>query len=190
MLRSITGVCGLTSQLAGLITLLVAVSMAPWFSWTENYLSVLGVVGSATILFNSGLILAGVFSIVFAIGLGKSLLSSRWLGQLGMASLILGSMAFSATGIFPRTTGIPHNIASLAFFTFISLAIFLVGIDILTTSPKIWGILSLIAVVLIAIFQLVPWSGGAISQVLSYLPWSLWTIAFAIKLLVRPKLDG
>jgi len=39
-----------------------------------------------------------------------------------------------------------------------------------------------------AVVQLVlgPLSGGAIVQVLSYLPWSLWMIAFGIMLLVSP----
>jgi hypothetical protein len=50
-------------------------------------------------------------------------------------------------------------------------------------------VLSLAAVVLIAAFQLVPWpwDGGAISQLLSVLPWSLWIIAFSIRLLITPK---
>jgi len=192
VLRIIAGVCGIASQVAGLVSLLLAVSMAPWFSWTENYLSVLGVRGSATALFNAGLVLAGAFSLIFAIGLGKCLLSGRWLGRFGTASLVLGSMAFAAIGVFPRTTGIPHNLASLAFFTFIMLAIFFIGVTLLNTSPKIWGVLSLAATALIAIFRLIPWpwSGGAIPQLLSCLPWSLWTIAFAVRLLIGTRLDA
>ena len=189
MLRSIAGVCGITSQLVGLTTLLAVVYSSPWFSWTENHLSVLGTEGSTATLFNSGLILTGILSLIFAIGLGKSLLSGQRLGQWGMISLVLGSVAFSAMGIFPRTTGIPHNCVSLAFFVFVYLAIFLIGIMAITASQKIWGVLSLTAVILIAVFQLVPWpwSGGAIPQLLSCLPWSLWTIAFGVRLLVRPK---
>ena len=128
MLRITAGVCGIISQITGLITLLASMSLSPWYSWTENYISVLGVEGSATTLFNSGLISTGVFSLIFAIGLGRSLLSSRVLGRAGMAILILGSGALSAIGIFPRTTGTPHNGASLIFFVFIYLAIFLIGI--------------------------------------------------------------
>ena len=115
MLRRVAGVCGITSQSVGLISLLATVSMSPWFSWTGNHLSVLGVKGSATTLFNFGLILTGVLSLIFAIGLGKNPLSRRLLGQLGVASLVLGSVALSAMGTFPRTTGLSHNLASLAF---------------------------------------------------------------------------
>lgn len=189
MLRRIAGVCGIASQVIGLVSLLVAVSMSPWFSWTENYLSVLGVKGSATTLFNSGLILTGLLSLVFAIGLGKSFLSSRLLGQLGMVGLALGSVALSAMGIFPRSIDIPHNCASLAFFLFISLAIFLIGLRLITLSQKAWGVLSLTVVILINVFQLIPWpwSGGAIPQLLSVLPWSLWTMTFGVRLLMKPE---
>ena len=110
--------------------MLAVLSMSPWFSWTENYLSVLGVEGSATALFNSGLILTGLLSLIFVIGLWKNFLSGQLPGLLGMISLVLGSVAFSAMGIFPRSTGIPHNSASPAFFLFISLAIFLIGIRV------------------------------------------------------------
>jgi len=138
-LRSIAGVCGITSQFAGVIVILVTVSSSPWFSWTENYISVLGVEGSATMLFNSGLILIGVLSLVFAVGLGTSLLSGGLLGQSGMVSLILGSSAIAAMGIFPRTTGLPHDLASLAFFVFVALALLLIGAMAITTSQMLWG---------------------------------------------------
>ena len=163
--------------------------MSPWFSWTENYLSVLGVNGSTITLFNYGLILTGVLSTIFAIGLGRSLLSGRLLGLLGMVTLVLGSAALSIMGIFPRTIGMTHNCASLAFLLLISLAIFLIGISLITLSQKTWGVLSLTAVILIATFQIVPWpwSGGSIPQLLSVLLWSLWTLTFGVRLLRKSK---
>lgn len=186
MPRRIAGVCGITSQLVVLAVLLAVVSSSPWFSWTENYISVLGVEGSATALFNWGLIFTGVLSLIFAIGLGKSLLSSR-LGRLGRASLILGSMAMSAMGIFPRSIDLPHDVASIVFFVFIILALLLVGVAAIIASQMKWGLLSLMAGVLIITFMLVPWpwSGGAIPQLLFFLPWSLWTIVFGVGLLVK-----
>ena len=187
LLTRIAGVCGITSQLVGLMVLLIVIYSSPWFSWTENDVSVLGVEGSGTTLFNSGLILVGVLSLIFATGLWRSFLSSRT-GRLGMASLILGSIAISATGVFPRSIDLPHDLSSIAFFVFIALALLLIGSAAITVSRIRWGALSLVAGVLIIIFQLVPWpwSGGAISQSLSCLPWSLWTIAFGVRLLVRP----
>ena len=188
MLRRIAGVCGITSQLVALIVLLVVISSSPWFSWTENELSDLGSVGSATTLFNLGYILTGVLSLIFAIGLGQSLLSSR-LGQLGAVSLILGSMMIPAIGIFPRTFVLLHNSASMAALVFIIMALLLIGVAAVTTSQMKWGLLSLTIVALIIVVRLVPWplSGGAIQQLLISLPWSLWTIVFGVRLLIRSR---
>ena len=189
MLKTVPGICGIISQVTGFTSVLATASRSPWFSWTQNDLSILGVKGTATTLFNSGLILAGLFSFIFAIGLRKHPLSGRLTGQLGTISLVLGSLALCATGIFPRSIRIPHNFASIAFFIFISLAIFLFGIGVLSTKQNILGILSLTAAILIVTLQLAPWpwSGGAIPQLLSCVPWSLWTIVFGLRLLLRPN---
>ncbi|GAJ02768.1 unnamed protein product, partial [marine sediment metagenome] len=127
MVRRITGVCGIISQLVGITALLVAISGSPWFSWTEDLISVLGVEGSAKTLFNSGLILTGIFSLMFAIGLGRCLLSGR-LGQSAMVSLILGSIAVFDMGVFPRTFDFMHGASTTAFFVFITLALLLIGV--------------------------------------------------------------
>ena len=187
VVRRITGVCGIISQLVGLTALLVAISSSPWFSWTEDHISVFGVEGSAKTLFNGGLILAGIFSLIFAIGLGRCLLSGR-LGQLAMVSFILGSIAVFDMGVFPRTFDFMHGASTTAFFVFITLALLLIGVAAITASQMAWGLLSITAGVLVAGILLVlgPLEGGAIAQMLTYLPWSLWTIAFGIMLLVRP----
>ena len=187
VVRRVTGVCGIISQLVGITALLVAISDSPWFSWTENHISVFGVEGSAKMLFNGGLILTGIFSLIFAIGLGRCLLSGR-LGQLAMVSLILGSIAVFDMGVFPRTFDFMHGASTTAFFVFITLALLLIGVAAIAASQMTWGLLSITAGVLVAAPQLVlgPLSGGAIVQVLSCLPWSLWMIAFGIMLLVNP----
>ena len=185
MLRKIAGVCGITSKLIALIMLLVVTNNSPWFSWTEHNISVLGVEGSLTAVFNWGLILTGLFSVIFAISLRKNLLSSR-LGQFGTISLVIGSIALSATGIFARSIDLPHGVASVVFFLFIILALFLIGTAAITASQMKWGFLSLIAGVIIIALWGIPWTwnGGAIPQLLFCLPWSLWTIVFGVALLM------
>jgi len=184
VLRRVSGACGIASQLAGLTAILVAVLASPSFSWTENDLSVLGIEGSATAVFNWGLVLTGLLSLVFAIGLRRNLLSSR-LGEIGTFSLILGSVSLSAIGIFPRSINMPHDSASIAFFVLITLALLLVGVAAVIASQIRWGLLSLIAAALMLAFMLAPWpwTGGAIEQLISCLPWSLWTVILGIRLL-------
>ena len=183
----IAGVCGIASQLAGLATVLVTVSVSPWYSWTENYVSVLGTEGSVTVLFNSGLILTGVLGLIFAAGLWRNLPSGllNRPGKAGVACLVLGSASLSAMGIFPRSIEYPHNIASITFLFFIVLGFLLIGLTGITGSSKKWGWLSLGAGLSILVLQPVPWpwSGGAIQQMLFCLPWSLWTVVISARLL-------
>jgi len=182
--RKIAGVCGIASQLIALIMILVVTCNSPWFSWTEHHISVLGVEGSMKTLFNWGLILTGLFSLIFAIGLRKNLLLSR-LGQYGVISLIIGSIGIVAIGIFPRSIDLPHDVASVVFFLFVILAFLLIGTAAITASRLKWGLLSLIAGVLMIAFWRIPWTwnGDAIPQLLNCLPWSLWTIVFSVMLL-------
>jgi len=65
----LAGFCGLTNPVIVFMLIALSISYSPWFSWTENALSDLGVHGIAAILFNSGLIIGGVLAITFAIGL-------------------------------------------------------------------------------------------------------------------------
>lgn len=184
MPRKIAGVCGIASQLIALIMILVVTGNSPWFNWTEYNISVLGVEGSMKTLFNWGLILTGLLSLIFAIGLRKNLLLSRP-GQYGVISLIIGSMGIAMIGIFPRSIDLPHDVASVVFFLFVILAFLLIGTASIAASRLKWGILSLIAGVLMIAFWRIPWTwyGDAIPQLLNCLPWSLWTIIFSVMLL-------
>ncbi len=184
MLTRVSGACGIASPLVGLTAILVAISNSPWFSWAEDDISILGVEGSTTALFNWGLILTGLLSLIFVIGLRKNLLSSR-LGQLGVVSLLLGSVALSATGILPRSIDVPHDIVSIGAYACGALALLLIGFAAMGSRRMMLGVLCLIGGVLTVTFLLIPWpwTGGAIEQLLAYLPWSLWTIVFAVRLL-------
>ena len=96
MLRRVSGACGIASQVVGLTVISVAISGSPCFDWAEAELSILGVEGPFTGLFNGGLILSGLLSMVFALGLGKSLAPSL-LGRWGAISLLLSSVGLLLT---------------------------------------------------------------------------------------------
>ncbi|UCH43350.1 MAG: DUF998 domain-containing protein [Dehalococcoidales bacterium] len=191
MSSRIAGVCGIASQLTGLATVLVAALISPWFSWTESYISMLGIEGSVTVLFNSGLIVTGVLGLIFTSGLWRHLPSEllNWAGKAGVACLVLGSLSLSAMGIFPSTLEYPHNTASITFLFFIVLGFLLIGLTGVTKASKKWGWFSLCAGVLILALQPIPWpwSGGAIQQMLFCLPWSIWTVVVSTRLLMRNR---
>jgi hypothetical membrane protein len=69
------GLCGVATPIIVLPLILLSISYSPWFSWTRNALSDLGV-HEAAILFNSSLMIGGVLALAFAFGLMQSLNSS------------------------------------------------------------------------------------------------------------------
>lgn len=170
----------------------LAILHSPWFTWTENYLSDLGAQGTYSILFNAGLIIAGILVIMFAIGLrDSSMLRKPW-GGLGTLTLILGACALCAIGIFPKTTGAPHIYAAATMFVLIPLSMLLIGTTIVSSSNKTLGWFTIILGVVALGVSLIPWpwEGGAIPQMLSALPISAWAIIFGIILFKRaPQLN-
>lgn len=185
----IAGICGIISPF--LVFALVAVSIyyCPSFSWTQSYLSLLGVEGSAKAAFNAGLIMGGALDIAFAIGFSRRLRSRKLLGRVGISCLILGAFSLCAIGIFPRTTGAPHNYASVAFFVLVPLSLFIIGAAQLTSRRKASGLFTLICGALMVVLQLVPlpFGSNAISQVLPGIPWAVWLVAFGTRLLIAPE---
>lgn len=191
MYVTISSVCGIISPLVGIVFILIAASKSPWFHWTEEDLSVLGVNGAATSFFIWGLVLSALLNTVFVIGLVKSqFVQNRQLGRIGVISLILGSVALCLTGLIPRTIAVPHNVVSIAFFTLIPLGVFIIGISLVKSAQLLWGLFSIAIVILMVGLYLTPWPwrGGAILQLISILPWALWMVIIAAKLLMRSHL--
>jgi len=187
VMKKVAGACGIASQVIGVTALTVSVFISPWFSWRKDHLSAFGVDSSDQLIYNSGLILAGILGVIFAIGLGRYFLSGR-LGQVGTGGLILGSAAVFTMGVFPRNWDFIHGASTVSFFVCISLGLAIAGAAAINASQMAWGVLTVAAGVLMAAFQLIPGplAGGAIAQVLACVPWSLWTIASGIMLLMRP----
>jgi hypothetical membrane protein len=187
---TISRICGVISPLTGLIFIWIAVHNSPWFRWTEEDLSVLGVNGSAAAFFNCGLVLTGLLSLAFVIGPGRSLLLRQPLEYAAILSLVFGSIALAIIGLVPRTNAIPHNIASGAFFILIPLGMFVIGLSLIKSTQLPLGIFSMVTAILMVGLQLAPWpwQGGAIPQLLSSLPWSLWMVTMGIRLLLGSNL--
>ena len=174
----VAGVSGIVSQIVIGVTLAAAIVRSPWFSWTGNELSVLGVNGPATALVRWGFIVGGLLNVPFALGLAKTLPRKR-LFRSGAGFLVLGALALAGTGVFPRSIDLPHDLSSVLFFVFVSMSLTILGAGAVAASRVAWGLSSLAAGVLMAVLQVVswPWEGGAIPQVLAAVPWSVWTIA-------------
>ena len=179
----LAGFCGLTNPVIGFSLIVLSISYSSWFSWTDNALSDLGVHGIAAILFNSGLIIGGVLTVTFAIGL-REITPRGILARAGILLLILAAGALFAIGLFPETAGAIHFYASASLFTLFPVSLFLIG-GTMVRHPhmKSLGVLAVLAGLTAAAVWALPWTSAAIPEALSSLAVSVWSMASGTRLL-------
>jgi len=176
------GVCGVLTPVIVLTLILLAIYYSPWFSWTENALSDLGVQGTAAILFNSSLVVGGVLTIIFAIGL-REILLNKTLGRIGTLILILDATILCAVGIFPETAGVIHLYVSVAFFVLFPISLFFIGVAMMhEPSERKLGLFTVIAGIVTATVWMLPWRAVAIPEIIAALAASVWSIVLGIRM--------
>lgn len=181
ILRS-AGFSGVAAPLLGFTMILLSIRSSPWFSWTKNALSDLGVSGPGSLIFNYGLVLTGVLAIVFSLGLYE-LAESCLAGRLGFLLFIAGNVFLSGIGIFPETSGRIHYYVSVAFFVSIPLSMLALGISIKRRGMKKFGRFSLASGSVAAVVWLPRWSSAAIPEALSAVAMGLWSSVFGLWML-------
>lgn len=190
--HKISGICGIVTPLIGFSCVLLAISYAPDFSWTNNALSDLGVMQSPTsILFNLGLVAGGILGMMFASGL-LTLFKGKLVGEIGTVMFVLDFFAFTAIGVFPENVKPIHLYASVTFFMLLPVSMFFIAASFILASKKRMALFTLST----AIFAAVVWiaefwahyvPGVAIPETLSAVPASLWVVALGFNMLKTPS---
>ncbi len=183
-----SGICGIITPIIAYTLILLAINYHPPFSWTDNALSDLGIVeGATSTLFNSGLIIAGTLTLVFAMGLFQ-FLSEKTMGKLGGLLFILAALALAAIGVFPENFGEIHYYVSVAFFALSPLAMFSLSAAFTQMKNAKLGIFTFLTALIAALVWIIHWTipfgkGVAIPEALSSLSASLWSIVVGFKML-------
>jgi len=175
----ISGVCGVLALITAFACILSAIASHSQFSWLDNALSDLGVVEGATaILFNLGLILSGVLTFVFGLGL-FTLLHDKVLGFAGTLIFAVGALALALIGIFPESAKPMHYYASVSFFALFPISMLLICAEFLSSSRTKMGLFTFVtagfaAIVWTVQFTVRPVPGVAIPETLSALAALAW----------------
>jgi len=130
-----------------IITIILSVSLSPWFNLKENYLSdIAGIVGERpiwsargpeSIIFNIGIILTGISGMLFTFSLSKSIKKNMH-NEFSNLLLYTEMFTLSATGIFPVTLGRIHVWSSFILFSLIPIVIILYGYSLSKKFGKNW----------------------------------------------------
>ena len=183
----IFSLCGIAAPIGAFTCIFLAILLYPQFSWTDNALSDLGIIeGATSTLFNTGLILGGILTGMFGLGL-FALLEKKTLGKIGAILFIFDAVALTAIGIFPENARPMHFYASLAFFTLCPIAMFLVGGSFLLIGKARRGTFTLLAAAFAAAVWIAQFSiryvpHVAIPETLSALSASAWSTLLGYKM--------
>jgi hypothetical membrane protein len=163
-----------------LSTIAVSILLSPWFSFTDNALSDLGVHDVAPI-FNAGLITCGLLCSFFAASLLVKKGSAPF-ERMGALFLLAACVFLLCIGIFTEDFGNIHYSVSVGFFVTLLLAALILGIA--WSSKKETRSLGIIGLC-VALIGIAGWSvswgdGVAIPELLSAVPACVWLFALGI----------
>ncbi|WP_156778505.1 DUF998 domain-containing protein [Thermoplasma acidophilum] len=113
---------GVIGPVITILFILIDVAVSPWFSWSRNALSDLGV-HPYGYLFNSGLIIEGVLNIAFVISLKRI----RTAGYV-QALMIVSGLALALVGVFNEHFGYLHLIFALIYFVLFPISIIIASV--------------------------------------------------------------
>ena len=176
------GFFGAAAPLLGFTMIFLSIRASPWFSWTGNALSDLGVSGFGSVLFNSGLPMTGALMMIFSLGLFQ-LAKGCWMGRLGSVLFVAGAILLCGIGVFPETAGGIHYHLSVAFFVSLPMSLFALGISMTRRDMKGFGLLSFAAGFVAVGVWLLQWSGAAIPEAISVLSVGGWSSVLGLWML-------
>jgi len=179
-ITKIAGLCGVLVPIVVFVCIGLSMTQAPWFKWTHNALSDLGIKSNAAAFFNIGMMLGGILTFVFSLGLIR-ILSNK----IGAYILSLSALGLIGIGLFPETIFTLHFISSATFFVLLALSLLLIGLKIKQDPfERNMGMLAtLFAMVAISstIF-LIPFEGVAIPEAFACFPAFIWCMIYGAKM--------
>lgn len=190
---NVAAVAGIIGPFYAFMSIMIAIIVSPWFTWTGNALSDLGNLSRyptspvSSLVFNSGLIIAGIITVFAVLGLAMNV--KKHIGALAStAVLLVGTVALICIGLFPENFPPWHFMFSVVLFASIALAMLLFGgVFTYYRGTRRLGYFSL-ATGLIAASPWIPylflqWNiGAAIPEIISAVTVYIWVIVMSTKL--------
>lgn len=202
-----SGLCGIIGPLIALVSIIIAIYLAPWFNWFTNALSDLGhpwMIGGSNgtpgynpsaPVFNTGLILAGLITLILTVWLIRYQFFERSIiGIIAAIILTIAQFFLIGIGVFHEGFGSVHFTVSLGFFVTLLIAGMIYGIRLMLESPtRLIGAIALILALISAIIwvayymNLLPFTGVAIPEIISAITAIIWVYPLCFKLVLQKE---
>jgi len=175
------GAFGIITPILGFAMISLAISTAPWFSWTGNALSDLGVRGLTATIFNGGLMATALSMMAFSAGVWE-LTEGSTLGRAGSGALFLAAVFLMGIGVFPETVEPHHLVFSVAFFVALPVSMFVLSAHMIRSGMRDLGYLSVAAGIVAALIWALKWDGVAIPEAISALMASVMSVVLGYRM--------
>jgi hypothetical membrane protein len=176
------GLCGILAPVVAFASITVSIRLSPWFRWEQNALSDLGAKRPSAPFFNTGLIMAGVLVVSFALGLWR-VRQPPSRGRTAALLFLLAGVALALIGFLPEPVGRPHLYVSVAFFVLLTLALLAeAATTLMAQGLSHRGLTPLLLAAIAALIWVLPWRGVAIPEAVASAAGSLWVMALGREL--------
>ena len=184
---------GIIGPVIALSSVFMDVTLSPWFSWSANALSDLGV-HSYYYLFDGGLIIEAMLNVVFVVGL-----FGMFRNKMGIAAplLIISGASLGFVGIFNENHPPFHVIFAMIYFLLFPVSIIIFSLRTRSFSKPLSGfgialsIVSLIAIFfgigMVFNFLSLPGIGLAIPEIVEAVLLSAWMITLGTTLILAER---
>jgi len=187
------GFCGILGSVSAVTLVLIATVLSPWFRWENNALSELGV-GEVSLLFNSAMLIGGVFTFFFALGIREYLDGNRLI-RVGVNLIIISSVFLALVGIFTVDMMLLHGIVSLGPLILTPFGFILIGFgneEAKIRKLSIWsGVAALVSILILPIiFLFLPFKFGfAVPEIINTIIITVCIFGMGIKLIKHKVKD-
>lgn len=186
--------CGIVGPFYALMSIMIAILLSSggsspssnWFTWTGNALSDLGhpvLHPTSALVFDSGLVLGGIVTIFFAVGLAMSV-RKNIIALAGTGVLFIATVALICVGLFNETFSPWHFLFSVTLFATMALSLLILGAAMAINKPTRWfGIATLLLGVAAASpWLLLSWAHPAIPETISAVTVYVWVLMMTTRL--------
>jgi len=167
---------GIAGPVITLLLIIIDVYLSPWFSWSGNALSDLGVMPYGY-LFNSGLIIGGLLSTLFVLAIFKKI------NFKPLYLIVIGTISLAFVGVLNEHYSYIHLAFALVYFVFTPIGILIYSFKT-KKIYKYWGffvsISSIIDIIVgIYFYYFYIKIGLAIPEIIEAILLSLWCVVGA-----------
>lgn len=189
----LAGISGIISSTLPLIMIVASTVLEKSFSWAKDPLSDIGVTQTAW-LFNSSLIIGGLFNLLFAIGLPYYLGKSTLL-KIGASLIIVSSISLALVGVFTENYKVIHTLVAIGYLLLTPIGLICIGIgDKSKQFGKVSIVLGITALLVILGLPIIAFvanlqMGFAVPEFVEALVLSTWTFWVSLKVIQQRKND-